>query len=391
MRDGLLGTPILDLDISVSNADLAFAEAVASKCNTRVLESSQFSTYKIAAYGTEVDIAMTRSERYDSPAALPSVLPASIGEDLQRRDFSINAIALSLNEDSFGEILDPMGGIGDNDRKIIRVLHPESFRDDPTRAFRAIRYAGRLGFEFEHETLNSLKCSLPYINSLSGDRIRNEMRYMFFEKSATTIMSMARVLNVLEAIYPTLTWPESSIEMPGHTKDDENVLAFVSILSESLDSMDVERFIGRLNMPSNWSKVVLDTQKIKELFEMLKTNSVSNSELFKMMSGLHGASIEGILRHPKYAAIRSKIQFFVDELLDIRIYLTGNDLISLGVREGESVGRMLESLHNARQARSLSFVCYSSRGVVTYMRHKSCYYCQTPVHHIWSLSCSFEP
>src|SRR5205814_267809 len=100
----------------------------------------------VLSWGSKLDVVTAREETYRSPAALPDVFPSNISTDLKRRDFSINAMALWVNQDRFGELLDPHEGLMDMKKKIIRVLHPLSFVDDPTRIYRAARFAGRFDF-----------------------------------------------------------------------------------------------------------------------------------------------------------------------------------------------------------------------------------------------------
>ncbi|MCH7746149.1 MAG: hypothetical protein IIC84_08765, partial [Chloroflexi bacterium] len=138
VRDAMLGRQTIDLDLSMVSADPAFASVLAHGLNGQVVASSRFGTSKLQIGGIVIDLAMARSETYAHPGALPSVAPGSIDEDLARRDFSINAMAVSLSPDSWGDLLDPFDGRRDLQRRLIKVLHPGSFVDDATRILRAV-------------------------------------------------------------------------------------------------------------------------------------------------------------------------------------------------------------------------------------------------------------
>jgi len=174
-----------------------------------------------AAFGTStvrfgdmrVDIARTRSETYARPGALPVVEPAGIEADLLRRDFTVNAIALRLgNGDS---LIDPAGGRGDLERRVIRVLHAESFRDDPTRVFRAVRYAARLRFELAPETEELARAAVAegLVAHLSGSRVRAEIVALLCEPAAADAVRRLGALGACRAVWPGLDCDPDSQEL----------------------------------------------------------------------------------------------------------------------------------------------------------------------------------
>src|SRR4051794_11843342 len=150
VRDLLLGRHVIDIDLTLEDGAPVLARALARKVDGRVRSFPQFLTYKVTAEGLpEIDIATARKERYRAPGALPTVTEGKLKDDLLRRDFSINAIAMDLRD---GSLHDPANGERDLAERLIRVLHEKSFIDDPTRIFRAIRLATRLGFTLEAKT-----------------------------------------------------------------------------------------------------------------------------------------------------------------------------------------------------------------------------------------------
>lgn len=194
VRDLLLGIPVRDLDVTVEGDARATASAFAAATGATLRPIPEFLTFKaLLPDGEEIDIATTRRERYERPGALPLVEPASIAEDLGRRDFSVNAIALDL---SSWEIIDPTGGVGDLERGRLRVLHPQSFGDDPTRILRGIRLASRLGFEWEPETGRLLAAAIEAdaIRSVSRERLWRELTIAASERrgAGAALLAMAR-------------------------------------------------------------------------------------------------------------------------------------------------------------------------------------------------------
>ena len=183
VRDILLSTAVSDLDLTVVGDGPDAVDRLAQRLDGRVLARSQFGTMKVDVAGTVIDLALARTESYSRPGALPEVMPGGIEQDLARRDFSINAMAVSLG-DRFGEVIDPFCGRSDLGARQIRVLHPRSFVDDATRLLRAARYAARLGFELEAATAELFQSGLRYMETISGDRVRNELERSFTEGDA---------------------------------------------------------------------------------------------------------------------------------------------------------------------------------------------------------------
>jgi tRNA nucleotidyltransferase (CCA-adding enzyme) len=174
VRDLLLGRGRSDVDVAVEGDALALARRLGGDAR----EHERFGTAKVALDGLEVDLAGTRGERYERPGALPEVRPAPLEEDLARRDFTINAMAVPLAEP--GRLIDPHGGRQDLAAGALRVLHPGSFRDDPTRALRAARYAARFGLELEPETERLLREA--DLRSVSADRLEAELSRLATEE-----------------------------------------------------------------------------------------------------------------------------------------------------------------------------------------------------------------
>jgi tRNA nucleotidyltransferase (CCA-adding enzyme) len=207
IRDLLRGDPgITDVDLAVDGDAAPVARRLARALGSpaRVTVHAAFGTSTVRWEDMRVDIARTRSESYARPGSLPAVEPAGIEADLLRRDFTVNSMALRLgNGDS---LLDPAGGRGDLERGVIRVLHRASFRDDPTRVFRAVRYAARLGFELDPETDELARAALRegLVGHLSGSRVRAELLTLLGEATAPAAVGRLGALGACRAVWPGL-------------------------------------------------------------------------------------------------------------------------------------------------------------------------------------------
>ncbi len=203
-RDLVLGRPSLDFDLVVEGDALTFARACSKRLGGKLTVHKKFATATLSLPSLVLDFITARSETYSQPAALPDISPGTLTDDLRRRDFTINTLAICLNRPRFGELRDDLGGLDDLQRGLVRVLHPRSFVDDPTRLFRAVRYAVRFGFRIAPETLALVENGRRYIKKLSGERIRHELDLILDEPNAAQMLFMLADLGLLDAIDPPL-------------------------------------------------------------------------------------------------------------------------------------------------------------------------------------------
>ena len=175
VRDLLRGADAVDLDIAVEGDARSVARALAERLDGEAREHERFGTATVRAGELGVDLATTRRETYEDPGALPRVEAASLADDLRRRDFSINAMAVALTGDDLGHLYDPCGGLGDLEAGVIRILHGRSFLDDPTRLLRAVRYEVRLDFRMDDATEPAARAAIAEgaISTVSGARVRD--------------------------------------------------------------------------------------------------------------------------------------------------------------------------------------------------------------------------
>src|SRR5258705_1283537 len=210
VRDLVLGRRLNDFDLTVEGDAIALARALASKHGGGMTAHKKFGTAKWFLPETlkmdhdTLDLISARSETYKYPAALPTVKLGSLADDLHRRDFTINALAVRLDGSHFGELRDDLNGMDDLQKGMIRVLHPRSFIDDPTRMYRAVRYEGRYGFKIDEDTLALIPEARPFVEKLSAQRIRHELDLILEESNAVSMLKRLDELDLLSVIHPVL-------------------------------------------------------------------------------------------------------------------------------------------------------------------------------------------
>jgi tRNA nucleotidyltransferase (CCA-adding enzyme) len=206
VRDLLLGRAPRDLDLLLSARARQVAERCARALGGAPLLHAAFLTARVEASGLRIDFAQARVERYPRPGALPQVRPASVAEDLARRDFAIHAIALPLHREAGARLLDPHGGVADLAARRLRILHEASFVDDPTRLFRAARYAARLGFRLERGTRAAARDALASgaLDTLSASRLAREIDLLLAERGRAAAARGAERLGLWRAVQPGL-------------------------------------------------------------------------------------------------------------------------------------------------------------------------------------------
>jgi tRNA nucleotidyltransferase (CCA-adding enzyme) len=343
VRDLLLGATSVDLDIAVEGDAETVGVRLAERLGGEVRAHGRFGTATVRAPGLQVDLAGTRRETYSSPGALPDVVAATLDEDLGRRDFTINAMAMSLASDDLGAVHDPHGGREDLESGLVRVLHETSFVDDPTRLLRAVRYAIRFGFalELDTERLAREAVAAGALDTVSGPRIRDELIDLLAEEGAPDSVGMLRSLGIGDALHPAL---ETDVDTIASAK-----LAAVETVAEPahaalaalcLGSPDeLEPWIDRLGLAAGARDAVLRAaRRAPSLVEELR-GDLRPSEL-------HGRLMpeppESLALALALGAPAEPVLDFVSRLRGIRLEIGGADLLAAGVPESPALGEALE-------------------------------------------------
>ena len=353
VRDLLLGRETADLDVSLLNANAATFDAIASLTGGVIAKRSQFNTARLALGGLAIDLAMARAEEYPSPGALPVVRPAdSMRQDLARRDFSINAMAASLSADSWGALLDPHKGGDDLSAGVIRALHPASFRDDPTRIFRAARYAARLGMTLAPDTLRWTLDSTRFIHHLSPERVRNELELIFHEPdTAGAALALLDDWDALAAIHPSLGyqrdgWRGFADEIGGLSRRQRAGVGYALLCWDVSDS-DANAIAARLRPNSAFRRAIRDAATLGRIAASSAVNNKSNSELAALLDPLR----ESVIRAAALVAYddtQRRLTTYLTHHRHLKPRLTGDDLIGVGIPRGPEIGRALAMLRAAR-------------------------------------------
>jgi tRNA nucleotidyltransferase (CCA-adding enzyme) len=353
VRDLLLQRSNLDLDLVVEGDAIKIAGELARLKKGRVIAHSRFNTAKIQWGKWSVDIATARGETYERPGALPTVQPWDLPSDLIRRDFSINAMAVSLAPSNYGELIDLHHGREDLDRHLIRILHDKSFQDDATRIWRAVRYEQRLAFRIEPHTLDLLKQDVNYLDTISSDRLRHEIELCLEEERPEKALLRAAELGILSRIHPSLKMSKSAA---GKMSRARGVLQpynppreiYLALLFYGLNQEDLKQVVLRLNFPNavNWD--LEDTLKLRDELPSL---AVVETPLSRVYHCLHPYSQNAILANWLAADlpyVQQKIDAYLNRLRHVQPALTGEDLIQMGILSGPRIKEILELLREAR-------------------------------------------
>ena len=356
VRDLLLGEPSFDVDIAVEGDAIELAEALAHALGGRVRTHRKFGTAAVF-YGEQgrVDVVTARTESYDAPAVLPSVEHAGILDDLFRRDFTINAMAVSLRPDDLGELVDPFGGRADLDARRISVLHPRSFVDDPTRIFRAVRYENRLDFRMDDETVRLAHDSVEtgHVGDLSRARLREELIALFGEGHVDHTIVRIAELGLDEAIHPHLAADAETVELLGRLTalDDEFELGVppwrlgFAVLSRRLPPDEVLGWLRSLKLRRRDAELIAAAVTVgPRIAESLSGGAADPAEVVALADPYAPDA-------PLFALALADLEPLRDyfrRLRGVRLEVTGRDLAGLGVAESPRVGEILAELRRRK-------------------------------------------
>ena len=350
VRDLVLGRPSYDLDLTVEGDAAVIAEALGQATGGRVVAHERFRTARVSGRGFRLDLAAARRERYPHPGALPVVEPATLTEDLARRDFTVNAVALRL-EPAPEEVIDPFRGVADARSRLVRVLHDGSFQDDATRMLRAVRYAARLDFKIATQTAALIRRDLSYLGTISGPRLRSELALLFEEPAAVEGTRLARQLGVLEAIHPALRLPEdvagrwqAALAGPKQAPLDE--LGFC-VVADPQDEGTAASVTKWLHLTGRVEAALDDLVRLKPLSPKLAAMGGTPSKATELLDGYRPAAVwaRAVLEGGAPAAACLD---YLRSWRHVRPELTGDDLLALGASPGPEVGAALRRLRAAR-------------------------------------------
>jgi tRNA nucleotidyltransferase (CCA-adding enzyme) len=354
VRDVLMGEPSFDVDIAVEGDGIAFGRALASALGGRAVPHEKFGTAIVLAHDdTRVDVATTRTEFYEHPAALPRVERATLRQDLFRRDFTINAMAVSLKGEDFGRLVDFFGGVADLEAGIVRVLHPLSFIDDPTRIFRAIRYENRYGFRMDgHTAALARGCvKLDLVGELSTARLRDELRQLLSEERVDAAIARLDELGVAAAIHPHLAADDEAVRLIGELDDlrpryAPEIPAWrarLAVLARRLPPDELYDWFTRLKLRKRDADLVADAVTVAPRLVQLLVDTGEPAEIRRLVEP-HDP--DGALLALAYSdePVRGRLARYFDDLREVQLEIDGADLAGLGIAESPRVGEILGEL-----------------------------------------------
>jgi hypothetical protein len=322
VRDWFLGRPTKDLDLAVEGDPEPLAAFCLERFGGRADAFGEFGTHRLfLKKGPRLDIATARRETYAAPAALPAVEPASLREDLYRRDFTINAMAVSIAPQDFGARLDPWGGLEDLKAGRIRVLHSLSFRDDPTRIFRAARFAGRFGFALEAGTQGWLAEAVAqgHLFLLSRERVRQELVRLLEESDPRAAFDLLEGWGVLPVFFHRFSW-EPSV---ARSKDPWVRLGLLALHLEEDEPGSGTAFLDSLHLERGVSV------PLQESVRLWREKASPRGDLSALASAVLKA--EGV----PTCAYR-------------RLLINGGDLVRIGRKPGKALGNLLSRAARAQ-------------------------------------------
>ncbi|PKN11653.1 MAG: polya polymerase [Deltaproteobacteria bacterium HGW-Deltaproteobacteria-4] len=369
VRDLLLRKKNFDLDLVVEGEGIVFAEALAAALAARVRTHAKFGTaVVICPDHFKIDVASARMEYYLQPGALPSVEEASLKLDLYRRDFTINTLAIALNQGRFGELYDFFGGQLDLENRVIRILHNLSFIEDPTRVFRAIRFAQRLGFHIGPHTESLLRSAvrLGFVARISGVRLRNELITILQEEEPLPILRQLANYGLLPYVQKDLVLSEKIAKLFVAAEQTLNWFQllytgekieawqlYFLCLTSHLDDAAMEEMTTRLQMPESQRHDLLAGRAeahglLARLTRKKKRSPVPRaSEIYHWFSTC-STTVLLYLSARADDEIRRWISQYLIHLRTVHPELSGDDLHKLGFAPGPIYREILDALRFAR-------------------------------------------
>jgi tRNA nucleotidyltransferase (CCA-adding enzyme) len=381
VRDLLLGNPIVDVDMVIEGDAIPLARRLATDLGGRVRTHKRFGTAKwllsqrvwqqVADYvpaddlPPSVDFVTARTEFYTYPTALPQVERSSIKQDLHRRDFTINTLAIRLDPDHWGELLDFYGGEADLHDGVIRVLHSLSFVDDPTRMLRAARLESRMGFHLDPRSEELIAEGLPLLKRVSGDRIRHELEQIFHEPEPERALCRLDELGVLAQIHSGLRcdrWLCKKYQTLREHLDagrwmldaenwkldvDDTLFLYLALLAYRLDDEGLEELIIRLKVRRDDAEELRLLPNLKSALPQLG-KARWPSAVYRLLQPYPARILAVAWVATNRKRLRERLLRYQTEWRLVEPEISGDDLKGMELRPSPLFGRLLGALRDAR-------------------------------------------
>jgi tRNA nucleotidyltransferase (CCA-adding enzyme) len=375
VRDLFVGHPGLDFDLVVEGDAAAFARAIAREYGGKITIHPHFGTAswepeveKLALPNVDrsrltgmppLDFVTARSETYSHPGALPTVKPGSLADDLCRRDFTINTLALRLDGQFFGQLIDQLGGLPDLKQGLVRALHAESYFDDPTRILRAVRYEKRYNFAILERDLRLIDGAKSHLSGLSGERLRHELDLILAEERSLQMLERLHTLEVLTSLHQLLGWdaqkarlftalqegePDSWQDVPDLLHQPRRVAVSYLLWLGSLGSAQIEDLAFRLDFTASLREALLAYSSLyKDLPSLI---DLKPSQVVARLDGtpLLVVCAASLAADPP---VRHVLESYLSHWRHVKPQTTGDDLVRRGLPPGPAYKLILGRLREA--------------------------------------------
>jgi tRNA nucleotidyltransferase (CCA-adding enzyme) len=366
VRDLILGFKNLDVDIVVEGDGISFAEDFSGRLKARLIRHRRFGTATVIVKPQlKIDISTARKEFYPEPAHLPVVSAGTLRDDLFRRDFTINAMAIGIGTGNFGRLIDLFGGKDDLRNKKVRILHDLSFIDDPTRILRAVRFEQRYGFNIEAGTLKDLKeaVKLKLLQKVEAQRIRDDLVLMLKEKNPLKEIRRMEELAGFSFISPQLSGAKKSYallssvrkeiewfsKMHAQRRSLDAWLIYFMGLTEPLDIKELARLSRKFAFRRGEEKRMLAYKGFNHKSVLLLSRTdIRPSEVFALFEPLSYEVILLLKAKYKNPYFQRHIRNFFKVYNGTRIHICGHDLHNLGIAPGPGYQKVFTKVLNAK-------------------------------------------
>lgn len=388
VRDLLLGEPNFDVDLVVEGDAIRLAQELARRLGGRVRSHRRFGTAKwilpeslVADAGNStghnglgrsvpeaLDFVTARTEFYDRPTALPTVERSSIKQDLHRRDFTINTLAVRLTPDRWGELLDFYGGRKDLDDGIIRVLHSLSFVEDPTRILRAVRFEQRFGFRIEPRSEELIADALDLLDRMSAERVRHELELILAEAAPERPLCRLAELSVLERLHPRLVcdaWLTAKAQelrlvveqaavpgsvSPAHMGLPADMLPplYLAVLTYRMEPAAQVELLDKYRIRREYRELVQELASLAGRVAALSASNARPSDIVRLLDESNPAARLCLRVVCDDWLVRQRLDLYQRRLCEVRPILNGDDLHRLGIEPGRVYRQILDQLRAAR-------------------------------------------
>ena len=370
VRDALIGVKNFDVDVLIERDAIGFSRAFADSQKAKLIIHKRFKTATVFMPGLrdkknnfKIDFATARREHYKHPAALPDVEFGSLKDDLFRRDFTINAMAIGLNKENFGKLIDFFGGKKDLEKGIISRLHEKSFVDDPTRIFRAIRFEQRFGFRIDEPTERLIRVALKkgMLRKTTKTRIHNELILILKEDKPLQAIKRMYMLEGFKFLHPGIKMSKRSFKLFDSIdaackqyalkkRTPDTWLIYLMPLFEGLDVKSIKALCKEFSFRRpDTTKIVKYMKNGRKALKFLSQDKrILPSSIYKKLYGFSEEMLFFMIAKTKSKKAKTRLRNFIFKYNKIKIKANGNDLKKIGFTPGPRLGSTLKRILYAK-------------------------------------------